>query len=148
MARLKKLASELEPRSVPPLVRIARMGAPVKEKPKFPEITYVTPFAAAVVLRSMDDERTFDFAFEGAPEIVCRIVHDPAGAAKIAEQKGGAVRLVIDRTKLKGTARVDLAAFGRSPGTGWGSPAYVSFAVVDADAPYYDPALVPQAEVK
>ena len=148
MARLKKLASELEPRSVPPLVRIARMGAPVKEKPKFPEITYVTPFAAAVVLRSMDDERTFDFAFEGAPEIVCRIVHDPAGAAKIAEQKGGAVRLVIDRTKLRGTARVDLAAFGRSPGTGWGAPAYVSFAVVDADAPYYDPALVPQAEVK
>lgn len=148
MARLKKLASELKPGSVPPLVRIARMGAPVKEKPKFPEITYVTPFAAAVVLRSPDDERTFDFAFEGAPEIACRIVHDPAGAAKIAEQKNGAVRLVIDRTKLKGTARVDLAAFGRASGTGWGAPAYVSFAVVDADAPYYDPALVPQTEVK
>jgi len=134
MARLKRLAGELARGAVPPVVRIARMGAPVKEKPSFPEVTYVTPFAAAVVLRSPDDERTFDFTFEGAAEIV--------------EQKGASVRLVVDRTKLKGTARVDLAAFGRNPGTGWGAPAYVSFAVVDADAPYYDPVLVGQAAVK
>ena len=148
LARLKTLAAEMTPESVPPLVRIFRMGAPVKEKPKYPEITYVTPFAAAIVLRSPDDERTFDFAFSGADEIECRVVHDPLGAAKVVEQKGGAVRLAIDRTKLKGTARVDLAAFGRGKGTGWGAPAYVSFSIVDTEAPYYDPALVPKLEVK
>jgi hypothetical protein len=38
--------------------------------------------------------------------------------------------------------------FGRNPGTGWGAPTYVSFSVVDMDAPYHDPALVPRTEVK
>ena len=148
LARLKKLAGELKPASVPPLVKLARMGAPVKDKPPCPEFTYVTPFAMAVVLRSPDEKRTFDFAFGGAAEIECRIVHDPAGAAEIVEKKGPAVRLAIDRTKLKGTERVDLAAFGRNKGTGWGAPTYISFSVIDPDAPYYDPVLVPKIEVK
>ena len=148
LARLKKLAGELRAAAVPPLVRLARMGAPVKEKPPFPEITYVTPFAAAIVMRSPDEERTFDFTFEGAGEIACRVVHDPAGAVKACEQKGPSVRLVIDRSKMKGTERVDLAAFGRGRDTGWGAPAYVSFSVLDQSAPYFDPALAPKAEVK
>ena len=46
------------------------------------------------------------------------------------------------------TARVDIAAFGRNPGTGWGAPTYISFSVIDKDAPYYDPALVPRIEAK
>ena len=148
LARLRKLAGGLRAASVPPLVRLSRMGAPVKEKPQAPEVTYVTPFAAAVVMRSPDEERTFDFSFEGADEIACRVVHDPAGAVKSCEQDGPSVRLVVDRAKLRGTARVDLAAFGRGRDTGWGAPAYVSLAVVDQSAPYFDPALVPQAEAK
>lgn len=148
LARLKKLSKEMRASKVPPLVRLARFGAPVKEKPKTPEFTYVTPFAVGLILRSPDDERTFNIAFAGADEIVCRIVHDPSGAGRIVEQKGGVVHLVIDRTKLSGTARVDLAAFGRNKETGWGAPAYVSFSTVDANAPYYDQALVPKIQVK
>ena len=148
LARLKKLAHEMRASKVPPLVRIARFGAPVKEKPPAPELTYVTPFAAAIILRSPDDERVFDVMFEGADEVTCRIVHDPAGAATVVAQKGGAVRISIDRKKLSGTERVDLAGFGRNTGTGWGAPSYVSFSIVDADAPYYDPTLVPKLAVQ
>ena len=148
LARLKRLSREMRASKVPPVVRLARFGAPVKEKPKTPEFTYVTPFAVGVILRSPDDERTFNIAFTGADEVTCRIVHDPSGAGRIVEQKGGVVHLVIDRAKLSGTARVDLAAFGRNRETGWGAPSYVSFSTVDANAPYYDQALVPQIQVK
>ncbi len=148
LARLKKLSREMRASKVPPLVRLARFGAPVKEKSTTPELTYVTPFAVGVILRSPDDERTFNIAFAGADEVTCRIVHDPAGAGRIVEQLGGAVHLVIDRTKLHGTARVDLAAFGRNKETGWGAPSYVSFSTIDAGAKYYDQALVPQIQVK
>lgn len=148
LARLKRLSREMRASKVPPLVSLARFGAPVKDKPKAPEITYVTPFAAGVILRSSDDERTFNIAFAGADEVTCRIVHDPSGAARIVEQKGGVVHLVVDRTRLSGTARVDLAAFGRNRDTGWGAPSYVSFSTVDANAPYCDQTLVPRIKVK
>ncbi len=148
LARLKRLSREMRAATVPPLVKIARFGAPVGEKPPAPEVTYVTPFAAAVILRSADERRMFDLVFSGAKEITCRIVHDPAGAARIIAQKDGTVRLSVDRTTLRGTERVDVAAFGRNDGTGWGAPAYVSFSTVDADASYYDPALVPNFQVK
>ena len=148
MARLRSLARSLAPYTIPPVVRLARLGAPVKEKPQVPEITYVTPFAAAFVLRSPDEERTFDFFFEGADEIAFAVVHDPARAAKILERRRGFVRVAVDRRRLKGTARVDLAAFGRGKGTMWGAPSFVSFSVIDTDAPYYDPALVPRINVE
>ena len=148
LARLKKLAADMRATAIPPVVRITRFGAPVEKKPDVPELTYLTPFAAAFVLRAPDAERTFAFAVEGAGEIAYRIVHDPLGAAKIKEQKGPAALVSIDREKLKGTARVDIAAFGRNPGTGWGAPTYISFSVIDKDAPYYDPALVPRIEAK
>ncbi len=148
LGRLKSLANEMRASKVPPLVRLIRFGAPVKEKPNVPEFTYITPYAAGIILRSPDEKRTFDLVFEGAQKIVCRVVHDPCRAAKVVEHRNGAVKLVIDRKRLKGTARVDLAAFGRERNTGWGAPAYISFSTVDADAPYYDPALVPQIQVK
>ena len=148
LARLKKLAADMRVPAIPPVVRIVRFGAPVEKKPEIPELTYLTPFAAAFVLRSPDEKRSFAFVVDGAPEVAYRIVHDPAGAAKIEEQKGVAALVSIDRTKLSGTTRVDLAVFGRNPGTGWGAPTYVSFSVVDMDAPYYDPALVPRTEAK
>ena len=148
LARLKKLAADMRATAIPPVVRIVRFGAPVEKKPEIPELTYLTPFAAAFVLRSPDVKRSFAFVVDGAPEVAYRIVHDPAGAAKIEEQKGVAALVSIDRTKLSGTTRVDLAVFGRNPGTGWGAPTYVSFSVVDMDAPYHDPALVPRTEAK
>ena len=148
IARLKKLAGEMTAASVPPVVRIARLGAPTENAPDVPELTYVTPCAAAFVLRSADTNRAFAVAVEGAKEVAFRIVHDPLGAATIKDQKAMAALFSVDRTKLKGTERIDIAAFGRNPGTGWGAPAYVSIAIVDPDAPYYDPALVPKLSVK
>ena len=148
LARLKKLASEMTAASVPPVVRIARLSAPVANKPDVPELTYVTPFAAAFLLRSSDTNRVFAIAVEGAKEVAFRIVHDPLGAATLKDQKGNAAIFSVDRTKLKGTERVDFAAFGRNPGTCWGAPTYVSVSIVDPDAPYYDPALVPNLTVK
>lgn len=148
MARLKSLARSLAPYTIPPVVRLTRLGLPAKEKPAIPELTYITPFAAAVVLRAPDEKRTFDFFFDGADEIAFAIVHDPARAAKIVERRRASVRISIDRKRLSGTARIDLAAFGRGKGTMWGAPSFVSFSVIDTDAPYYDPALVPQVPVK
>ena len=46
------------------------------------------------------------------------------------------------------TNRVDIAVFGRNPGTGWGAPSYVSFARMDPDAPYSDPILTPRPRPK
>ena len=88
------------------------------------------------------------YDFCDADEIAFAIVHDPARAAKIVERRRASVRMSIDRKRLSGTARIDLAAFGRGKGTMWGAPTFVSFSVIDTDAPYYDPALVPQLQVK
>jgi len=148
LGRLRDLAAGLRPDGVPPVVKFHKVGSPVMGKPPCPEFTYITPFALAAVLRSPDEHRIFDFSFEGAEELAFRIVHDPAGAAKIVSQGGKSVRMALDRTKLSGTVRVDLAAFGRNKGTGWGAPTYASFSVLDVDAPYYDPLLVPKVEVK
>ena len=49
---------------------------------------------------------------------------------------------------LNPTSRVDVAVFARNPGTGWGAPSYVSFARMDPDAPYSDPALTPRPEAE
>jgi hypothetical protein len=48
---------------------------------------------------------------------------------------------------LNPTSRVDVAVFARNPGTGWGVPSYVSFARMDPDAPYSDPALTPLHDI-
>ena len=143
LARLKRLAGELRPETVPPVVAFARMGTPDKVESSAPELTYATPFAAAFVLRAPDAKRTFALSVAGAEEFAFRIVHDPLGAGQIKEQKGAGALVEIDRSKLKGTARVDLAAFGRNKGTAWGAPSFVSFSVLDLDAPYYDPTLAP-----
>ena len=44
--------------------------------------------------------------------------------------------------------RIDITVVGRNPGTGWGAPSYVSFAVMDPSAPYSDPALTVAAPDK
>ncbi len=148
LARLKRLAADMRAAEIPPVVRITRFGAHLDRKPEIPELTYFTPFAAAFVLRLPDEKRSFALVVDGASEVAYRIVHDPACAATVKEQKGAAALVEIDRTRLSGTARIDLAVFGRNPGTGWGAPTYVSFSVVDMDAPYHDPALVPRTEEK
>ena len=72
------------------------------------------------------------------------IVHDDLGAAKLEHLGYDSAVITIDKSKLTPTNRVDLAVFGRSAASGWGAPSYVSFAVVDEDAPYSDPVLTPR----
>ena len=141
LAKLKALARGMRVETLPPLVRIRRLEAPASDKPPLPELTYFTPFAAAVLLRLDDATRTLTIAADGADEIAFRIVHDPLSAAKIAAREGDGVSVTVDRARLSGTARVDIAAFGRNAKTGWGAPAYVSVAAFNPDASYCDPVL-------
>ena len=60
---------------------------------------------------------------------------------KIERENVSSAKITIDRTGMSPTNRVDIAVFARSAGTGWGAPSYISFARMDAEAPYSDPVL-------
>ena len=144
LERLKALSAALKPSQVPPLAVVTVVPRPVAEEPIWPELTYATGFAWAYVLRAEENERTFSIRAKGAGDYMFSIVHDDLGAAKLQRLGHDNVVITLDKSKMSPTNRVDVAVFGRGPGTGWGAPSYVSFAVVDADAPYSDPVLTPQ----
>ena len=105
-------------------------------------MVYATPCAWSFVLRSPDTLRKFVVQAKGAEEYAFAVVHGAEGAAKV--EKMGADRAVVslDRLKMDFTNRVDVAVFAKDAGTQWGAPSFVSFAVVDENAPYADPMLV------
>lgn len=144
MAKLKKLAGELKASSIPPVAAIAKV-APAKGagETAWPELTYASLCAWAWVLRAEETERVFEIKAAGAGEFAFAVVHDDLGAAKVVKTKPDTAVVTIDKTKMSVTNRVDVAVFGRNPGTDWGSPSYVSFAVVDPKARYSDPVLTP-----
>jgi len=144
MERLKASAAAMKPSAVPPLAVIAVKPRPVEDEPVWPELTYATGFAWAYVLRADDSERSFAVSAKGAGDYMFSIVHDDLGAAKLQRLGYDTAVITIDKTKMSPTNRVDLAVFGRHNGTGWGAPSYVSFAVVDPEAPYSDPVLTPR----
>ncbi|MGN0855492.1 MAG: tetratricopeptide repeat protein [Kiritimatiellia bacterium] len=145
--RLAKSAAELTMAEIPPLVTIAGVGGkPTKEASVWPELTYATPCAWALVLRCPDEERVFDILAAGALEYRFAAVHDEKQLAKIEHLRPDLVRVTVDRRGMTPTNRVDIAVFGRNPGTRWSAPGFVSLAVVDPKAPYSDPALTPQEE--
>jgi len=150
LAKLKKMAAALKPLEAPPLARLAAVqSAPVLEPAKgLPEITYATPFAWAWILRSPDNYRSFMIQAQpmGAVEYAFAVVHDENGAAKLERLRGDVAKVSIDKSKLTTTNRVDVAVFAKAPGTAWGAPSYVSFAVVDPTARYSDPVLTPPEE--
>lgn len=139
--RLKRLAAALTPEAVPPLVPLTLALHAPEHRPDLSEVTYVTPFASAVVLRSDDAKRVFTVCARGAGEYAFSLVRDGAGAAKLERPRPDTASIVIDRQRMTVSNRVDLAVFGRDSGTGWGAPSYVSIAVMDAAAPYSDPVL-------
>ncbi len=148
LPRLKKLAAELTAEAVPPLAVISVVPHPLSEQPAWPELTYRSPFAWAYVLRAEADERKFTVNAAGLQgcEFAFSCVHDDLGAAKVERLGRDAALVTLDRTKMSPTNRVDIAVFARKKGkTGWGAPSFVSFAVVDPNAPYSDPALTPLA---
>ena len=145
LARLKKSAAALRTEAIPPVAGISAIqGSPVQDQATHPELTYATPFAWAFVLRSSDTNRTFLVRATGAQEYAFAAVHDEKGAAQVERVAPDVARVTLDRSVMTVTNRVDVAVFGKNAGTGWGAPAYVSFAVVDPTAPYSDPFLTPR----
>jgi len=144
-ARLNKSAASLTVSAIPPLAVLSVRANEPTEAPLWPELTYSTGFAWAYVLRAADRIRSFEVTAKGSQEYAFAVVHDEQGAARLERLAPDSARLVIDRSLLSTTNRVDLAVFGRNPGTSWGAPSYVSVAVVDPKAAYSDPALTPQS---
>ena len=148
MDRLKAAAAALTPETVPPLALIGGVAAAKFEgaQPEIPELLYAGPCACALVLRAADEKRAFAIAAAGAGEFAFSVVHDDLGAATVEKTSQNTARLVLDRTRMSPTNRVDVAVFGRNEGTGWGAPSFASFAVVDPSAQYSDPFLSPSVE--
>ena len=142
MPRLVKDAKNLKVSDIAPVVPLVIRDAdtPVRanEGNVFPECTYVTPLASAFILRADQNERTFQIAARGAVEYCFAIVH---GSAQLQKLTADTYQIVLDKSSLSPTNRVDLAVFGRTATSPWGAPSFVSFSAVDPSAPYSDPAL-------
>ncbi len=139
--RLEAAAKSLTCQRIPPLVAIAVKQTPPKHPAIHPELTYGTAFAWAFVLRAEDTEREFFIEANGAKEYKFFQSHGENIGCKIDSIAPNAVKITIDATSLNPTNRLDIAVVGRNQNTGWGAPAYVSFARMDHTAPYSDPAL-------
>lgn len=145
--RLKRAAASLSPEEIAPLVPVSLLAQPTVDRPVWPETTYASSFASALVLRAEDRIRKFRLVAKGAAEFEFSVLRG-AGAVKLRKAPfKGVADLEIDRSLMSVTNRIDIGVFGRNPGTGWGAPSYVSFAVVDPAAPYSDPALTPLGPV-
>lgn len=145
VARLKKAAAGLTAAQIPPVAIIAGAGSEKKTAnapTSFPELTYMSPCAWAFVLRAPDTKRSFVVKAAGGEEYEFRAVHGQE-AAKVQRLAPNVARITLDKSMMSPTNRVDVGIFAKNRGTGWGAPAYVSFAVVDPSAPYSDPVLTP-----
>ena len=141
--RVMALARAMTVAAIPPIVPISVRAVPTRDEPVWPELTYGSNFAWAYVLRSEDDFRTFEITAAGAQEYRFVQTHGMDVKVEIDRIKPNRAKITIDRVGMSPTKRVDLAVFGRNPGTGWGAPSYVSFARMDPSTPYSDPMLTP-----
>ena len=150
VARLKAAAKAMSVESIPPLAAVSVAVSPVKRSPVAPELTYASAFAWAFVLRADDEEREFVLSAKGAEEYAFVQTHGEGVGVKIERTGPDAAKVTVSRRGMSPTNRVDIMVCGRNAGTGWGAPSYVSFARMDASAPYSDPALtvLPQPKVK
>lgn len=146
MAKLKRLAGALAVDTVPPVVKIKGVAIgqskPGEAASQMSELTYVSPCAWAFVLRKPELQRTFVIGATGAEKYAFAAVHGAEGAAKIERLGPSAARITLEKSLITPTNRVDIAVFGKGSKTGWGAPAFVSFAVLDPAAPYCDPVLL------
>jgi len=141
--RLKASAAALTAEAVPPLAAISVKADSVGRIGAFSELTYGTAFAWAFVLRTDEETRTFRIVAKGAFEFEFVQTHGSGVGVKIEKDGNDAATVTITRRELSPTRRLDIMVCGRNPGTGWGAPSYVSFARMDATAPYSDPVLTP-----
>ena len=139
--RLAAAAADMDAKSIPPLAVISVSAEKPSGAVAFPECTYGTAFAWAFVLRAADERRVFRIHAKGAAEF--RFSQTHGAQAKIESEGPDKVKVLIERSAVTQGTRVDIAVFGRNPGTGWGAPSYVSFARLDEKGPYCDPELLP-----
>ena len=146
--RLVASAQQLTIGSIPPIVALsAELVAPV-EAPVWPELTYRSTCSWGFVFRAEDKVRSCVIRAIGAKEFRFVHTHGLDVEVKIEPIAPNAARVTIDRTKMSPVNRVDIAVFGRNPGTDWGAPSFISFARMDPTAPYSDPALTPREDPK
>ena len=138
LARMKAAAKAMTVAEIPPIAGIKVTTPPVKNPESIPECTYATGLAWAFILRAPDETREFYIKAHGAKEFAFSCVH---GECQIEQLAKDAAKVTVKRSSLSPTSRVDVAVFGRNPGTGWGAPSFVSFSAVDPSAPYSDPVL-------
>ena len=150
VSRLKAAAKAMSVAAIPPLASVSVAASPVKRSPVAPELTYASAFAWAFVLRADDEDREFVIRAQGAEEYAFVQTHGEGVGVKIERTGPDAAKISINRRGMSPTNRVDIMVCGRNAGTGWGAPSYVSFARMDASAPYSDPALtvLPQPKAK
>ena len=141
LGRLKAAAKALTVEAVPPLAAVSVAASAPKQKLAIPELTYASAFAWAFVLRADDEVREFMVRAKGAEEFEFAKTHGEGVDVRIERIAPNAAKVTIDRRGMSPTNRVDIMVCGRNAGTGWGAPSYVSFARMDAAAPYSDPAL-------
>ena len=151
---LVERAHSLRPEDIPPAATLGLVNSatypvkypqPVVDYPDIaPEFVTMTPFSIGVVLRDARAKRTFlvkaapfpagmrDVTFKWA------VVHGNADAVKIEPPLGesplapgrGVAQITVDRRLLKPGERIDVACFGKRPGTSFGAPSFVSFSAV------------------
>lgn len=146
--RLEALAKAMTVESIPPLAPVVVQTPPLEVAPEMPEVTYATAFAWAYVLRADAERREFTVTASGAKEFAFVQTHGTGVDVTIERLQPNVAKVTIDRRGLSPTNRVDIAVFGRNPGTGWGAPSYVSFARMDPHAPCSDPVLTRKAQPK
>ena len=139
--RLMKAASQLEIKEIPPMVAVRVTTPKLSTPPLHPELIYATPFAWSYVIRAEEPVRKFELKAMGAKEYRFVQTHGKNVKVKITELTPDSAEVELEIAGLNPTNRVDVAVFGRNPGTGWGAPSYISFARMDPDAPYSDPVL-------
>ncbi len=141
--RLKDLALSMELDTVPPAAAISSI-VPIgsdKDNSAYKELLYHTPFATSFILSGDEKIRTYTIEAGGAEEYAFAAVHGADGAARIERLSPAKARITIDASRISQTNRVDIAIFGKTKKSQWGAPAFISFAVVDYTAKYYDPFL-------
>ena len=146
LARLKRMASEMKASEIPPVVRLTVRARNIDYRGGWPELVYASPCAYSFVLRANVAEREFLVTAVGGSEFTCVQVHGDTAATKIEKVSPNTARVIVRRDRITVGDRVDVAAFARQDGSRWSAPSFVSFAVVDPDAPYSDPVLTPRSE--
>lgn len=146
MKKLKRLASSLKLRQIPPIVALKVAAAPTKDRSAWPELLFNEPFAVSYILRSTEETRSFTIQAFGAQEFAFVQVHGDENAVKIEKLAPSLVKVTIKKSLIPVNNRVDIAVMGKTADSTFGAPSFVSFATVDPEAPYSDPFLTPLSE--